>query len=1113
MGRPTLDADSRKARLLRLNRSQAETIAAPALSTAPPHDTQNAEFRASSLSPVTSRAPAPLRPSSPASLHGSLASLSSSLRARQSSILTRLSSLSQSHSTCRTQLTQALSSYVQRSHSALKRSADRVGALLDAAEQLERQMHDSDARDDDVRQRLQEEARALEQRAEEEARKAASLERFDPFAVECVRALEEERERLKDQAEEARAVQRRQKAELEGEFDRLRARYEQLERQMADTLAAVEQQSAERDHAERVTRQSTSAARPLSRFDDEVVTLLLGKDSQLETLRAEVEQLRVERDAGSGDGERRVAAMTREKEEALRRLSVVNEDREQLQREADRLRKAESERERQRISHSAEDERRQKERTEQRRHEERAAAQREAERLLELRERERRESDAERMRAALAELERERKEALRDKRDLLARLDRVDEERLSIAAEHESERKRWMEREAALLKDTRRERQRLDEDLNAHAQHRIRGFIDQHTHSVQAVLITLDQLIDDAEPDAANDEEQQRDDDSADSTDASAIRGFERATQRLQRRLSRAVASMQERVETARRRGDEEAVRVGERLTERLAVLIESQAKERHQRAVEERERAATARLQHEEELRTLKDAAAQDRAQAEREVVRLRAEREKERAEWEDERALLDQRRREDVHSAMLLVHAEWREKEDERRRALEAQVEAALAERKRVLDQDTQQRRRKERNDAAEREQRWQEERRALLEVVERRRREEETRLATLSEEVQRWKGLIQEREERASADVRTARKQREEDVRRTRRAAVEQHDALAAALIESRAEVARVSGGKDDERLEVDVLHRRLKDAEEQRRASADALDALRTEAERRAREVERQWREEVAALKARWAREREEERAKREREQQSQRQREQREWEARLRDREDALRAETEKAERAAVAVAHATVTAPQEREPRRRAEGPAREEESRRESAAAAAVVSSALEAVRRGSALRTESTSRAGNDVVYDDGDSDDDAAIDAAVQPRPARAFTLAPPPASTASPPRTASGRSQSVSVLAGLAPSPFTQQLLSRLQTSTRPSSPSKLTPAALSSAALYWRQSVSDSTEPSSTSATRASTPGISGLPSPDQRRSFPFPSSSGTLEEEPEDDTD
>lgn len=941
--------------------------------------------------PTTQSQPSPASPPSdssplspvspePETISALLASLSSTLHARHAHVNSRLSSLSSSHSTCRDQLTRALSSYVQRSRTSLRKRLDHLTHLFSTLSSLT-QLPSSDPS-------LPSQAADLQRAIDDEETHTEPMERFDPFQVERVQALEAERETLRAEVAEARSQREAERVELEHEVERLRRRYEEMESQMTDMVDLIQHRDTSptppHPHPSSPTPDDPH---PLRQQVDELTAALAGKTAEAASLHTELTNLRLQLTAVNSDCQAQLTALRQERDAAQAQAASLQSAAAQSQREVGRLREAAA----------AADARAQAALSEQQRRDTQAAAKSDAARLRDI-------GWRERLQTQLAALERERADWLSDRRDLLDRIDQTEAAHSSLTATLDKERARAVEREAALLRDVRQQRSRLEDDTATHLQHRMAAFVEGHTAAVKAALARITALGC-GEPPALLDPPHPLDAGVEDGGLESAEDEFARLVHDLDLHVSHVVQTMEARVEAERRRGEEAVLQAQERLTSRIAQLVEAEGRERAQRTVDARLAADASAAQHAAALDRLRTEAAQARQPLEAELRRLRAERDAERGQWEEERAMLEKQRREDVREAVRCIIEDYQKADASRQAALEAQVESILLQRREALDRDFRAREAMSRAEAKAREAAWQTERQALLASVDRRRGEDGGRVAALEAEVQRWKASHEERVEALEAELRSERRKTSDTVRRVRRDAAEAYDALAQALVQSRAEVAG------------------LRDAAQSATAKAAEADGNAARAERRARQAEQR----VAEVEAEWQSE---------------------------------------------TTALHSQLT--RERQQRRQALRQARAAEAAR-GPSLSSVASQPPNAV---------------HDAVYDDGDSDEEDSGEATHPSHPPAASSSTP---ALSSPLGRSGGRAQSVSILSALAPSAFTQSLLTRLTSSSVPVESAAgergLGGQRLSAAALYWREADAGK-EMSSTAATRASTPG--NLPSPQTR---------------------
>ena len=1159
-----------------------------------------------------------------------LSSLSATLRSRHSAVQSRLRSLSADHQQCKQQLLSALASYVSQAQRQLTAKQQQLIGHIHTLDTLDHTLslpslspHQKQQAERDVHDLLT----VVEQLSVD------AQPPFDPFQVAAMQQLTEDNRRMAVELEEGKRLHEQDKAELQVELDRLIAQHEQMQL-VIEHLTVAHQQPQQQPIAVAQQPHTTDEWK----YEADTAALLTDKDRQLDTLTHDMNVLKRQkqqsdqtvRDTQTAWNKAKVAMeeerreweqereRRREEEERREEVREVEEKRREKEREeSESERRLLSEREQQRERLKREERQHEKQveqqRQDERRQEERAARQREVEKERDALDKQRLQDELDHIQATLDTVERERREWMREKREWQDEKDREEAERDERESERDRDRQRLLEREAAALTELRREKQRMEEDVKGEAVRRQLSFVRAHKERVDSALQHITSLM----------QQQTGDDDllpmmqSVDATDsddsATMIAAFDASIDRLLSLVDRYTVWMTEQRENDKRRADGVLLTTQEKMGERLTQLIRTHAAEEQDRLKQQQQQQhhTERRAAEEQQLRQQQAAALLQQRQQEEE--QWKRGREEESAEWEAERRRLEQDRREEVRAAILSCHREWRAKEDELRRQHQQRLDAILLQAKEETEQRITQQQAEVQRQMKQRQQQWEDERTELLTKQQQAMQHNNQQLAHLQHQLHTLTVHTEQADERQSLALAALQRTADDEVRRVRREAVEGHDRIAAALIESRAEVGRLLKGREKEKVEVELMRRQVSEWQADRRQWQEEKAAVLHEAARRQNEAERRWHEHIEEQRLEWEHSRRAERGTWKTEEQTKKRKEQQRWEQRLQQREAELsqqltqQAEQRVREAQDDAARYKQQVDKEAQRYREQVEADARRRQQRLQeerqlierdtqeamqrlqrekreieqlaqdqvrvaqpaaSAAAAAVTNAVEGAVRKsslqqrsGPSLSTTSAAlisqqplasfvlpidthlpTAHVDEVYDDNDSEDSKAEadgnEVTVQETSNDALALVPSSAHTSSislssSSRLSAARSASLSILASLPPSTFATGLLTRLASKSDPSPvpPTLMGPASaiaplssprLSTAALYWRSRPSSISEQqpsssamgaldvsrideqpsgseaaaldiSSTTATRATTPSTSLLPSPESNR--------------------
>ena len=1157
-----------------------------------------------------------------------LSSVSASLRSRHSAVQARLRSLSADHLQCKQQLLSALASYVSQAQRQLTAKQQQLIGHIHTLDTLDHTLsqpslshHQQQQLEHDVHDLLA----AVEQLP------ADTQPPFDPFQVAATQQLMDDNRRMAAELEETKRMHEQDKAELQLELDRLVAQHEQMQSVIEQLSTAAQQQQQPQPTV-------TAAQQPHTTDDwkygeEDTMARLMDKQRQLDTLTHEHNALKRqkqqseqtnrdaqvawnkakqemdrERKEWAEERQRRAEEEHRAEETRVAEAKRWQKERDERDDERKRATEREQHRDRARQQERQDDVQREQQRQDERRQEERAARQREVEKERDAIDKQRLQDELDRTLAALNTAERERREWMREKREWRDEKDREEAEREEREAERDRDRQRLLERDAAALTELRREKLRMEEDVKGEADRRLLAFVRAHKQRVVEALQHIAALMQRAADDGAQPTVSPIETAESDYA-GSAIAAFDTAVDRLLALTDRYTAWITEKREDDKRRADEALLATQEKMGDRLTQLIRTHAAEAQDRQNQQQEQQLDRDRRAEQDERNRQQQAAEQQQQRQREVEQWKREREEERTEWDAERRRLEHDRREEVRAAILSCHREWRAKEDELRRQHQQRLDGVLQQAKDDTDRRIEQQQREVQQQLTERQQHWDDGRTELLTTHQQATQQHNQQLSHLQHQLHTLTLHTQQADERQSLALTALQRVADDEVRRVRREAVEGHDRIAAALIESRAEVGRLLKGREREKVDVELMRRQVSEWQADRRQWQEEKAAMQHEAERRLKEAERLWRDHVDEQRAEWERGRRTERETWKAEEAVKRRKEQQQWEQRLQQRETELSQQlTQELDQRVRGAQHEAAQYKQQadkeaqryceqmeadarrrqqrlQEERQVIEREAQEERQRlqrekdeiewrardrvaaAQSAASAAVVAvtHAAEASRRkSSALTSSSLSLTATptaavsqqsaepsalqgitpvpiapvDQVYDDGDSSEDEdendVHETTLLETDRDALVLVPSSdqvssLSFSSSSRLSAARSASLSILASLPPSTFASSLLNRLSSQSDPPpvppavavSATVVAPISsprLSTAALYWRSrpsSISEhpSSSPigaldvsgiseqtsggdgamldiSSTTATRATTPSTSLLPSPE-----------------------
>ena len=1141
-----------------------------------------------------------------------LSSLSANLRSRHSAVQSRLRSLSADHQQCKQQLLSALTSYVSLAQRQLTAKQQQLIGHIHSLDALD---HTLTLPSLSAHQQKQAERDVHDLLTVVEQLPADTQPPFDPFQVGAVQQLTDDNKGLAAELEEAKRAHQKDKAELQVELDRLIAQHEQMQSVIEQLTTAHHQQQQQ---------QQPHTADEWKRTED-TAALLIDTQRQLETLTQENNALKRQRQQSEQAARDTQAAWSRAKQQmdserrewAEERERRVEEDEKRAEARAGEEKRWQGEREDRREQHrerTAQEVRQQEKQREQQRQDEmrqheRAARQREVEKERDAIDKQRLQDELDHMQAGLTTAERERREWLREKREWQDEKDKEETERDERETERDRDQQRLLEREAAALSELRREKQRMEVDVKGEAGRRILAFIRTHGQRVDAasrrITALLQQVTDDGIRQVLVQSVEAVE---LDDTDT-AVAAFDAAVDCLLTVVDRYIARIAELREDDKRRADETLLASQEKMGDRLTQLIRTHAAEAQERQKQQQQQQAhrDRRAEEDELSRQLQTAVQQQQRQQEEE--QWKREREDERAEWDAERRRLEQDRREEVRAAILSCHRDWRAKEDELRRQHQQRFDAALQQAKEDSQQRIEQQQLETQQQSAQLQQQWDDERTELLAAHQKATQHHNQQLDHLQQQLHALTLHTQQADDRHSLALAALQRSANDEVRRVRREAVEGHDRIAAALIESRAEVGRLLQSREREKVDVELMRRQVSEWQADRRQWQDEKAALQHEAERQQKEAERRWQTHIEEQRMEWERSRRVERDTWKTEVEAKRRKEQQRWEQRMK------QVETELSQQLTELVAQRVHDAEQKaqlykqqadkqaqryreqvdadarrrqqllQEERQTMEREAQEvrqqlqrekqliEQQARDNiatahsaSASATAAANAVDAVKRHTLsnsspsltatpaavvsrqsverldvpIETQRPSLGDVDRVYDDGDSSDDEDVyshEVTLQEASgdARAHLSSevsdsrPLPSSS----RLSAARSASLSILASLPPSTFATGLLTRLASQSDPPAasvtrtmsavvPPALSSPRLSSAALYWRSRPSSTSEQpsggsigildvsaiseqvsvsgdaaavdiSSTTATRATTPSTSMLPSPETNR--------------------